>query len=272
MALALAVVLAAITSVTVTLVLTHVWWFPIDITVHGIQIDRQFSITFIVMGIIFVAAQLGLAYLVWRYRSREDGRRAQYLRGHTKLELLWVIAAAVLFIGLECVGFRAWAQMQFTGPAPNAMRIEVWGEQFAWYFRYPGPDGRFGPVHPALMDDAIGNYLGLDRQHDPASRDDIVTTTLGIPVDTPIELILRSKDVIHSFFVPELRVKQDLVPGMKIPIHFTVTGLALKHDGGRYEIACAQLCGLGHYRMRAFLQVMTRKNFQKWLRRQAAMQ
>ena len=272
MALALALVLAIITAVSVALLSMHVWWFPIDIAVHGPQIDRQFFITFVIMGIIFVAAQLGLAYLVWKYRRRDDGREALYLRGRNKLELIWVIAAATLFIGVEIVGFHAWSQMQYAGPQPGALRIEVWGEQFAWYFRYPGPDGRFGPIHPALMDDAMGNYLGLDRDHDPASKDDIVTATLGIPVNTPIELILRSKDVIHSFFVPELRIKQDLVPGMEIPVHFTVTKQAMKEDGGQYEIACSELCGLGHYRMRAFLQVMSEKKFRTWLQQHAAMQ
>lgn len=272
MALALALALAMIAAVSVVLLSMHVWWFPVDIAVHGALIDRQFSITFIVMGIIFVTAQLGLAYLVWKYRRREDSRKALYLLGHSGLELTWLVSAAVIFIGLEVVGFRTWAQMQYSGPEPQAMKIEVWGEQFAWYFRYPGPDGRFGPVHPALMNDALGNYLGLDRRHDAASRDDIVTATLGIPVETPVELILRSKDVIHSFFVPELRLKQDLVPGMEIPIHFITTRQALTQNGGRYEIVCAQLCGLGHFRMRAFLQVMTKRDFHKWLQKQAAMQ
>ncbi len=272
MAFLFALVLAMITAVSVALVAMHVWWFPIDIAAHGAAIDHQFSVTFVITGIIFVFAQLALAYLVWRYRGREDGRKAVYSRGGNAVELLWVVVAAILFIGLDFMGYRTWARMHFTGAQPQALRIEVWGEQFAWFFRYPGPDGRFGPVHPALMDDSMGNYLGLDRRHDPASKDDIVTATLGVPVGTPVDLILRSKDVIHSFFVPELRIKQDLVPGMEIPIHFTTTEQGLKQDGGRYEIVCAQLCGLAHYRMRAFLQIMTEKNFEKWLRQQAAMQ
>ena len=272
MALLLALVLAAITAVTVALLGMHVWWFPPDIAVHGPAIDHLFSVTFIITGVIFVAAQLGLAYLVWAHRSRGDGRRAVYSRGRDSIEILWLAAAAILFIGLEFMGYQTWARMHYTGLEPQALRIEVWGEQFAWFFRYPGPDGRFGPVHPAQMDDSTGNYLGLDRRHDPASKDDIVTATLGIPAGRPVELILRSKDVIHSFFVPELRIKQDLVPGMEMPIHFTATEQSLQEDGGRYEIVCAQLCGMGHYRMRAFLQIMTEKNFEKWLQQQAAMQ
>jgi cytochrome c oxidase subunit 2 len=106
----------------------------------------------------------------------------------------------------------------------------------------------------------------LDRDHDAASKDDIVTATLAVPVNQQVELILRSKDVTHSFFVRELRLKQDLVPGMEIPIHFTAT------QTGRYEIACAELCGLGHYKMRAFFEVMTEQDYQKWLQNMASAQ
>jgi cytochrome c oxidase subunit 2 len=164
------------------------------------------------------------------------------------------------------MGYHIWAFVHFMGPQPGSMRVEVWGEQFAWYFRYPGPDGKFGPVHVAKVDDATGNFLGLDRDRDSDSKDDIVTATLAIPVNQPVEVILRSKDVTHSFFVRELRLKQDLVPGMEIPIHFTATKV------GRYEIACAELCGLGHYKMRAFLDVMQAEDFQKWLQSMAQAQ
>src|SRR5262249_369661 len=158
--------------------------------------------------------------------------------------------------------------MHFTGAAPGALRVQVQGQQFAFYFRYPGPDGQFGPIHVEKVDDATGNFFGLDRSRDSAAKDDIVTATLGIPVNRPIDLILRSKDVGHSFYVRELRVQQDMLPGMEIPIHFTATEEAFKHNGGKYEIVCTQLCGLGHYKMRAFLQVMSEEDFAKWLREQ----
>jgi len=143
------------------------------------------------------------------------------------------------------------------------MQIEVWGEQFAWSFRYPGPDGKFGKAQPALMADGTGNTLGLDREKDQVAKDDIITTTLAVPVNHPIELMMRSKDVTHSFFVRELRLKQDLVPGMEIPIHFTANKV------GKYEIACAELCGMGHFGMRADFLVMTETDFQQWLREAA---
>jgi cytochrome c oxidase subunit 2 len=267
MAQAIALVVILITALSGYFFLAKTWWFPVDITqYYGHAIDRQFVITLVATGIIFVAAQAALAYAVWRYRDRGDRRKASYSHGNNLLEATWTTLAAILFIGLNLMGYHIWAAVHFTGAAPGAMKIEVWGEQFAWYFRYPGPDGQFGPVHVEKVDDATGNFLGLDREHDPASKDDIVTATLAVPVNQPVELILRSKDVTHSFFVRELRLKQDLVPGMEIPIHFTATRV------GRYEIACAELCGLGHYKMRAFFDVMSAEDFQKWLQNMAAAQ
>jgi cytochrome c oxidase subunit 2 len=267
MALAIALVVIIITALSGYFFLAKTWWFPVDITqYYGHAIDRQFMITLVTTGIIFVVAQAALAYAVWRYQDRGDGRKARYSHGNNLLEASWTALAAILFIGLNLMGYHIWAAVHFTGASPGAMKIEVWGQQFAWYFRYPGPDGQFGPAHVEKVDDATGNFLGLDRDHDPASKDDIVTATLAVPVNQPVELTLRSKDVTHSFFVRELRLKQDLVPGMEIPIHFTATKV------GRYEIACAELCGLGHYKMRAFFDVMSPEDFQKWLQSMAAAQ
>src|SRR5208337_1941327 len=266
MGLAIALVVVIITLVSGYFFMAHTWWFPIDISTHGAAIDHQFMLTLIITGIIFLAAQFSLAYVVWRFGSRKDGSRAGYSHGNNTLEFTWTLAAAILFIGLNLMGYRTWASIHFVGAQPGAMQIEVWGQQFAWYFRYPGPDGKFGPVHVDKVDDATGNFLGLDRDRDSDSKDDIVTATLAIPVNQPVELILRSKDVTHSFFVRELRLKQDLVPGMEIPIHFTATKV------GTYEIACAELCGLGHYKMRAFLNVMQPDDYQKWLQSMAQAQ
>jgi len=267
MGLAIALVVVLITIVSGYFFLAKTWWFPVDITAnYGHAIDRQFMLTLAITGAIFVVAQVALAYAAWRYRDRGDGRKAGYSHGNNKLELTWTTAAAIIFIGLNLMGYHIWAVVHFMGPQPGSRRVEVWGEQFAWYFRYPGPDGKFGPVHVDKVDDATGNFLGLDRERDADSKDDIVTATLAIPVNEPVELILRSKDVTHSFFVRELRMKQDLVPGMEIPIHFTATKV------GRYEIACAELCGLGHYKMRAFLDVMQPEDYQKWLQSMAQAQ
>ena len=266
MALLIALVVTLITVVSAALFWSKHWWFPPDISAHGHAIDQQFLLTLIITGIIFIMAQLGLAYFVWRYRDRGDGRKATYSHGNNKLEATWTIAAAIIFIGLNLMGYHIWAGIHFMGAEPGATQIEVWGQQFAWYFRYPGPDGKLGPTHVDKINDAMGNFLGIDRENDEASKDDIVTPTLAIPVNHPVQLTLHSKDVTHSFFVRELRMKQDLVPGMAIPIHFTAT------QTGRYEIACAELCGLGHYRMRAFLEVLSEEDYQAWLRKMTAAQ
>lgn len=269
---AVSLVVTAITLVSVAVFWSRHWWFPVDISTHGAAIDRQFVLTFIITGVVFVLAQVGLAFVVWRYRDRGEGEKANYYHGNNFMEATWTLLTTVLFIGLNLMGYRIWAGIHFMGAEPGALPIEIWGQQFQWYFRYPGPDGKFGPYRVEKVNDATGNFLGLDREHDADSKDDIVTSTLAIPANRPVQLILRSKDVTHSFFVRELRLKQDLVPGMEIPIHFTVTEEALRHNGGRYEIACAELCGLGHYRMRAFLQVMTEEDFHKWLATMAAQQ
>jgi cytochrome c oxidase subunit II len=272
MGLLIALVIVVITVLSVYVFAAHVWWLPVDVSVHGPGIDHQFMITLVMCGIIFVAAQLALGYVVWKYQDRGGPRRAGYSHGNSRLEVLWTTAALILFSGVNLMGYHIWANMHFTGAAPGALRIEVQGQQFAYYFRYPGPDGKFGPIHLNKVDDATGNFFGLDRDHDADAKDDVVTATLGIPVGRPVELILHSRDVGHSVFVPALRIHQDMLPGLDIPIHFTATEDALNHNGGRYEIVCTQLCGLGHYKMRAFLQVMTEADYEKWLAQQAAQQ
>ncbi len=259
----LAFTMVAATVATVVLFWRRVWWFPPNISTVGAGVDGDFRLTLWVTGILFVAAQLILAYCIGR---RPKAGRARYLTGNLRMEVAWTVVAAVTFIGLALHSYRTWARMYFIGAPPNAVKIQVEAEQFAYWFRYPGPDGVFGPMHLRLINDATGNYFGLDPARDPASRDDIVTATLGIPVDRPVELLLMSRDVIHSFYVPQLRIQQDIVPGMVIPIHFTATRT------GNYQIVCTQLCGLGHYAMRASLKVMTEANFKQWLARQAAEQ
>lgn len=262
-ALAMAIFLVLMTAVTVYLFAAKIWWLPQAITKPGHQIDLQFARTFLVTGIAFVGAQLGLAWVVIRYRDR--GRKAVFSRGNTILEIAWTLGILAVFIGLGLYAQNAWARVQFQGAAPGALQIEVDAQQFAWNFRYPGPDGKFGRIKPELANAAEGNPVGLDFT-DPAAKDDIVTPQLGVPVGRQVELIIRSQDVTHSFFVRELRIKQDAVPGMETHIHFTA------NVPGRYDIACAELCGLGHYDMQAELLVMPEAQYRKWLQQQAAYQ
>jgi cytochrome c oxidase subunit 2 len=179
-----------------------------------------------------------------------------------------LVTAAILLVGIEIfaltfVGSKVWGAIYLTPADPGALKIDVQAEQFAFYFRYAGPDGKFGGVHPEKIDDGSGNYFGLDPANDVAARDDIVAASLVVPINRPVALTLHSKDVGHSFYVRELRVQQDFVPGLDIPLNFTAT------QTGKYEIVCTQLCGLGHYNMKAYLEVMSEADFEQWLKTQS---
>ncbi|HEY6466173.1 MAG TPA: cytochrome c oxidase subunit II [Candidatus Acidoferrales bacterium] len=237
---------------------------PAPITANAREIDHQFHVTLWLTGVLFVFAQLGLAFAVLRFRDR--GRPARFFPGNNALEIFWTSLAVVLFLGLGFLGRRAWAAVRYTGPPSGSIQIEVTGMQFQFVFRYPGPDGEFGRLDPALISADTGDFLGRDPAS-PEGRDDIVTTgTLAVPIDRPVELLIRSQDVIHSFFVRELRLQQDAVPGLVIPIHFTADKI------GKYDIVCTQLCGLGHQKMHAVLDVMSESDYENFLRRQAAAQ
>ena len=260
-ALAMAVFLVAMTAITVYIFAAKIWWFPPAITAFGHEIDDQFMRTLIITGIVFVLAQLGLAYAVFRFR--DQGQKATYFEGNNTMEIVWTLGTVVLFVGLGLYARNAWAQVHFIGAAPGALPIEVTGQQFAWNFRYAGPDGKFGRIKPELVKASEGNPVGLDST-DPAAKDDVVSSVIAVPAGREVELILRSQDVTHSFFVRELRLKQDAVPGMEIHMHFTAT------EPGTYDLVCAELCGLGHYSMHSTLQVMAEADFEKWMKDQEA--
>jgi cytochrome c oxidase subunit II len=260
---ALTAFLWLLSTVTVALFLAKTWWMPELASAHGGAIDYQFGLTMAIAGLIFLLAHLILGYLIWRYRRGTEDR-ATYSDGNHRLEAGWTIATAVLFIGLGVQGNRVWARYQAESISADAISIEITAQQFAWNIRYPGIDGRFGRTDPKLIDDSLGNYVGVDPK-DPAGRDDIVTQNImAVPANRTVRIILRSKDVTHSFFVPHLRVKQDAVPGLNIPVHFTAT------KTGEYEIACAELCGMQHYKMRGRLQVVSEPEFEAWLKSRAA--
>ena len=262
---ALTIIVIAIVSAIP--ILRHTWWLPQDISTHGRSIDEQTSETMAEAGISFLASQILLAIFIWKFSRPKPGEKIRTFPGGA----MTMVIGAFLLVGTEVLalgafGMKAWASLYFTPPAANALPIQVQAGQFAFYFRYPGPDGRFGPIHPDLLSEANQNFYGLDPDHDADSKDDIVTAEMGIPVNREIHLLMHSKDVGHSFFVPELRVHQDFVPGLDLSIHFTATKV------GRYEIVCSQLCGLGHYNMKAYLSVMSQEDFDKWLKQQATNQ
>jgi len=260
-----AFLVALITAISAYCVIAHVWWMPVDISVHGPKIDSQLEETVLVAGTLFIAGQLVLAAFVFLYGDNRS-KPKQIPGGARPLVVFAFALVGAEVLALSFIGSKAWGAVYFSAPDPNSLRIDVQAGQFAYYFRYAGPDGKFGALHPELINEGTQNYFGLDTEHDPDARDDIVTAELAIPVNKPILLTLHSKDVGHSFYVRELRVQQDFVPGLNLPIHFTAT------QTGRFEIVCTQLCGLGHYNMKAYLSVLSQADYDEWLKKEAAMQ
>jgi cytochrome c oxidase subunit 2 len=260
----LASFLTVLTIITVYLFVTTASWnpgFPPAITAFGALIDAQYHRTLVITGIVFVLAQLGLAWAVFRFR--DQGQKAAFFEGHTGMEMVWTLATLVLFVGLGIYGERAWAEARFDAAPAGSLQVEVTGMQFAWYFRYAGADGQFGTIRTELSRPSTGNPVGVDPA-DANGRDDVVAPELYVPVNRDVEVLIRSQDVTHDFYVRELRIKQDAVPGLVVHMHFNAT------VPGTYEIACAELCGLGHQRMRGFLKVVSQEEYDRWMQEQVA--
>jgi len=238
---------------------------------NGEHIDSLIGWTHIFMFILFIGWGAFFVFTLFRFRkSRNPVANYAAVKSHASsyLEVGVLVVEMVLLFGFS---IPLWAARVDRIPSESeALVVHVTAEQFAWNFRYAGPDGAFGKTDIKLID-IQGNPLGVDRS-DPAAKDDVTTLNqLYLPVNRPIIVKLRSKDVIHSFNVPEFRVKQDAIPGLTIPIWFVpnITTADMRTRLGKpefqYEIACAQLCGLGHYRMRGFVTVLSTEEFQKWM-------
>lgn len=262
-----AVVLVLVALISTYPFLVGKYFPPESISKDGHLIDWQLHETMIQTGISFVAAQLFLALFVWKFANRTPGSKLKSLPGGAKV----MVIAAFLLVGSELLAFgmigeKAWARVYLTSPHADALQIQAQAGQFAYYFRYPGADGKFGGIHPDKIDEGNQNYFGLDPANEPESRDDIVSGELVVPANREVQLLMHAKDVGHSFFVRELRIQQDFVPGLDLAVHFTATKI------GRYEIVCTQLCGLGHYSMKAYMKVVSADDFDRWLKEQAASQ
>jgi len=250
----------AVLAVGLGTVLFHVlspwWWTPI--ASNWGFIDTTIEITFWITGIVFLAVVLFLGFCLYRYRHR-DGNRAVYEPENKKLEVWLTVGTAVGVVALLTPGLFAWAD--YVSPPEDAMEVEAFGEQWRWSFRHPGEDGVFGKVNPSAF--APDNPFGLAKD-DPAGQDDrlIAGSELVLPVDRPVKVLLRSKDVLHNFYVPQFRAKMDLVPGMITSFWMTPTRT------GEFEILCAELCGSGHYAMRGTVRVASSSEFEGWLAQQ----
>ena len=233
------------------------WHLPTDASAHGPALDAHLLLNLDIALALFVLANILL------FTGLLFSRRAPRPIHKLTLEYLPLAALTVLFFWLGLRAQHLWAAQRYTGADPSAMQVEAVGMQFLWYFRYPGHDRAFGHTKLSLADASAGNPLGLDP-HDGYGADDLVQGALTLPANREVDLTLRSHDVIHGFAVPELRLKQNAVPGQDTHIHFTAT------KPGNYAILCTQVCGLGHYRMQAVLHVLPQLEFNNWLATQEA--
>jgi cytochrome c oxidase subunit 2 len=244
--------LSTILSQTLSRIL--LWDLPKDAAAHGSALDRHLLLNlWIALGLLVIAHLVLFAGLLLRRRASAPGPRRAWLLEYLPLTLL-----ALLFAALTVRAERLWAVARYTGADPAALQVEVTGVQFAWYFRYPGQDAAFGRTDPRHVAPGEGNPLGIDPS-DPRGKDDLLSSQLVLPANREVDLRLNAQDVIHGFFVPELRLKQNAVPGQTIHVHFTPT------TPGTYAILCSQLCGMGHYRMQANLRVLPPTEFASWL-------
>jgi len=210
-------------------------WFPHDISTFGPSIDWIFLLIFWITMVTWVLVTVTLVVFLVKYRSR-PGRKAEYIEGNSTLEITWTSITTVILVALALLSRSTWAYVKEQGP-PGDFFYKVTAKQFNWEITYPGPDGKLG------------------------TKDDVtVENEFHVPVNKVIRIGLESKDVIHSFFVPNMRLKQDAVPGRTIEVWFQVT------EPGQYEIPCAELCGFGHSGMKGNLTVQSQEDYDKWLK------
>ena len=252
MALAIILVLLVIGSV-----LFHFLspWYLTPIASNWDFIDDTLTITFIVCGFVFVALNLFLAYCVYKYRYRKD-RVADYEPENKRLEWWLTAFTTVGVVAMLAPGLFVWAK--YVEVPEDAHLVEVVGKQWSWKYRYPGDDGILGTVDTRHID--AKNPFGMNPD-DPNGQDDVLVSgsEVHLPLDRPVKMLLRSQDVLHDFYVPQVRAKMDLVPGMITYFWFTPT------RAGRYDVLCAELCGSAHYNMRSFMVLEEEQDFNSWL-------
>lgn len=217
------------------------WLLPPGASTFTREIDWLYNTILVITGIAFVLVEVALVVFLVRYRHR-PGRRAVYTHGSNRAEIIWttVTALVVVWIGLASAG--GWHRIKAHDAAPpGSYPLRITAKQFEWHITYPGPDGKIG-----------------------TADDFTVRSQLHVVVNRPVAAVLESEDVIHSFFVAPWRIKQDAVPGMHIPVWFQPTQV------GSFELGCAELCGLGHYRMRAVVTVHTQQDYDRWVASRAS--
>jgi len=237
------------------------YWLPMNVSTHGDKVDLLINVLHVFMALLVVGWGIFFVYCLIRFRqSANPIARYEPMKGKASkyLEIFIVVFEAFLLVGLS---MPVWSDFKSGLPSESeALTVHVMGEQFAWNVQYPGKDGVFGRKAPQFV--TPENLLGLDPD-DPNGKDDFNSiNNLHVPVGRPVIIKLTSKDVIHSFKVPVLRLTQDAIPGQEIPFWFNTTRT------GDFDIACAQLCGLGHYRMRGQIHIQSQADYDAWLAEQ----
>ena len=209
------------------------WWLPENVSTYGRDIDWLFHLIYAITGVTFILVSVTMVAFLVIYRDR-PGRQARYTHGNTPLEITWTVVPTLILVVLTFLSVPAWSKIKMTSPDTDFV-LQVTGKQFNWQVTYPGPDGKFGTADDKTF---------LDEMH--------------VPVNKVVRVLLRSQDVIHSFFVPQFRMKQDAVPGREIAQWFEVT------KPGKYELPCAELCGFGHSGMKGWIYVHAPADYAKW--------
>ncbi len=238
---------------------------------HGAEIDRMFNNTMIVTILVVTISNFLLVYYGWKYRSK-PGRKALYYPHNNRLEVIWTVVPAIVLTLLVFDGVGVWHDIMGDKPE-DAIEIEVNGKQFAWTFRYPGADQEFGDSHVSFINEGKGNELGINID-DRRGLDDPITRELHLPVGVPVNLNIKTRDVLHSATLAHFRVKMDAVSGITTNFHFvpTITTIDMREKLGDpefdFQMSCQQICGGGHWNMGAKVVVETVEEYQAWLEEQ----
>lgn len=235
-------------------VVANLYWAPENVTVSGKKIDGLLNFIFWLTFVAFVATQSVYIYYLVKYRRR-PGVKAHYSHGNNSLEIIWTSIPTVIFLALAIVSNRVWFDIH-SDPPVDALKVNISSYQYGWDMRYAGADGQLGRIDVDQI--GLNNKFGLG-QTDGTAADDFTAMELVIPANRPVHIYLNSRDVIHSFYVPQFRLYQDAVPGRTITwVWFEVM------RPGNFELACSQLCGVGHYNMKAPIRVLPPEEFDKW--------